>query len=158
MAERIVVNAGPLIALARAEVLHVVAHLPLEFVCPEEVAAELDAGIQAGYPVARPAWLRTLALSAPLNPVALSTVDSGEAAVIQLALEQGIPRVCMDDLKGRRVAQAAGLSVIGSLGLLVRAKRAGILPALRPVVEKAMREGVWYDAKLVARVLQGVGE
>ncbi|HOB75841.1 MAG TPA: DUF3368 domain-containing protein [Phycisphaerae bacterium] len=64
----------------------------------------------------------------------------------------------MDDLKGRRVALAAGLSVTGSLGLLVRAKRKGLLPVVKPVIEKGMGEGVWYDPKLVLRVLRDVGE
>lgn len=77
MNDRMVVNAGPLIALARAEALDVVARLPFEFICPEEVAAELRAGVQAGYPIAHPGWLRTLALAEPLHPIALSTLDRG---------------------------------------------------------------------------------
>lgn len=88
----------------------------------------------------------------------MSVLDSGEAAVIELALELGVHLVCMDDSKGRRVALAVGLAVTGSLGLLVRAKSLGLLPAIRPTIDKAAREGVWYDSRLVSRVLEGVGE
>lgn len=54
--------------------------------------------------------------------VVLTNLDLGEAAVIQLALEQNIDWVCIDDLKGRRAAHAAGLHFTGSLGLPATAK------------------------------------
>ena len=78
--------------------------------------------------------------------------------MIQLAIEQGIRRVCIDESKGRRTAQAVGLNITGTLGLLARAKILGLIPALRPVIEKILRTGAWYDAELVRRVLAGVGE
>lgn len=49
--ERIVINTGPLIALARAEALDLAGRLPLRFICPREVREELDAGTAEGYPV-----------------------------------------------------------------------------------------------------------
>ena len=49
MAERIVINTGPLITLARIEALHIPEQLPFEFVCPEQVREELDAGEQAQF-------------------------------------------------------------------------------------------------------------
>jgi hypothetical protein len=49
MAERIVINTGPLIALARMDALDVPGQLPYEFICPNEVRAELDEGASFGY-------------------------------------------------------------------------------------------------------------
>lgn len=49
MADRIAINTGPLVALARAGALDLIGALPLSFVCPLEVRAELDAGAVAGY-------------------------------------------------------------------------------------------------------------
>lgn len=158
MAERVVVNTGPLVALVRGAVLDVLGRLPIEFVCPSEVRAELDEGVTKGHPAVIAPWLRVLPLAVPLNRIAAAALDEGEAAVIQLALEQGIPLVCLDDWKGRRAALAVGLRVTGSLGLLIRAKTAGILPAIRPVLDRIMEEGVWYDAELVRQVLAAVGE
>jgi hypothetical protein len=51
-ADRIVINSGPLIALARADLLSLVETLPFEFICPVEVRAELDARTVLGYPKA----------------------------------------------------------------------------------------------------------
>lgn len=158
MADRIVINTGPLVALARGGALPVGAALPYEFLCPAEVRAELDAGAARGHPDVRAPWLCVVALAAPLDPVATATLDLGEAAVIQLALEQRVPTVCLDDWKGRRAASAAGLRVTGSLGLLVRAKSLGLVPAVAPIVAAIVRGGVWYHPELVRKVLDAVGE
>lgn len=158
MAESIVVNAGPLIALARAGAIDVVGRLPICYVCPLQVRTELDEGARSGYPDIRVPWLEAVPLTTPLDSVAIAMLDAGEAAVIQLARERRIEWVCIDDRKGRRAALAVGLRVTGSLGLLVRAKIVGLVPAIRPFIERAMSEGVWYDADLTQRVLTDLGE
>ena len=158
MAEHIVINTGPLITLARIEALDVAGQLPLAFICPEEVRWELDEGEAAGHPRVAPQWLTVCPLSGPISPVVLSVLDRGEAAVIQLALERSIPLVCIDEWKGRRAALAAGLKVAGVLGLLGKAKLLGLIPAVRPLVEKALQSGIRYDVALVERVLESVGE
>jgi predicted nucleic acid-binding protein len=90
--------------------------------------------------------------------VALAALDLGEAAVIQLALEQGASRVCIDERKGRHAALAVGLRVTGALGLLARAKEFDLIPALRPAIDRLRREGAFYAEDLVREVLRGVGE
>lgn len=158
MAERLVVNTGPLVALARGGALPIAGALPYTFLCPAQVRAELDAGVARGHVEVYAPWLRVVALAAPLDPVATATLDLGEAAVIQLALEQQVTTVCLDDWKGRRAASAAGLRVTGSLGLLVRAKSLGLVPAIAPIVAAILRGGVWYHPELVRKVLDAVGE
>ncbi len=158
MADRLVINTGPLIALARAEALEVVAALPIEIIAPLEVQAELEAGVAAGHPWVSAPFVRFLPLSSALNPIAIANLDIGEAAVIQLALDQAVAAVCIDERKGRRAATAIGLRVTGTLGLLGRAKTMGIIQAVRPFVDRLSREGEWFDAALVARVLAGLGE
>ena len=155
MAERLVVNTGPLIALESAGILGILGQLPFEVFCPTEVVDELAAGPRTD-PL--PAWLHVLALAAPLDRVALASLDRGEAAVIQLAGEQGISLVCIDERKGRMVAEAVGLRVTGTLGLLIGAKRLGLLGELRPIIEQMVAAGAWYEAELVRRVLESVGE
>lgn len=157
MHELIVTNTGPLIALWQADALDVAGRLPLEFVCPAEVRAELDAGTIAGHPAIDPPWLRVVPLTHEV-PVAAATLGRGEAAVVQLAVERRIETVCIDDWKGRRMAMAVGLAVTGTLGLLARAKVLGLIPQLRPLVDRLNRTGNWYDEELVRRVLKGVGE
>lgn len=97
MTERVVVNTGPLITLERMGALDIPGKLPFSFICPKEVRNELDKGQRAGYLQIAPHWLKTQSLSGPLSPLAVSALDEGEAAVIQLALELMIGRVCIDE-------------------------------------------------------------
>ena len=158
MADRIVIDTGPLIALARIDALDLPGRLPIEFVCPVEVREELDAGERAGYGRVAPGWLSVVPLNRPLSRMEASTLGKGEAAVIALAAELGIETVCIDEWKGRRSALAAGLNVTGALGLLGRAKRLGLVQAIGPYVDRAVREGIRYDESLIRRVLESVGE
>lgn len=158
VADRIVINTGPLIAFARAEVLEVVGQLPYRFLCPREVETELREGEARGHVSVRPSWLQVEDLAQPVNRVVAALVDLGEGAAIQLCLERGITRVCLDERKARRVALAVGLEVTGALGLLARAKVLGLLPSLRPVFERLVQQGLHYDPELIRRVLHGVGE
>jgi predicted nucleic acid-binding protein len=158
MAERIVIDTGPIIALARAGALDVVARLPLEFVSPIEVREELEEGLRGGHPAIVVDWLRFATLSAGPNPLAVAELDRGEAAAIQLALEHRIAIVAIDERKGRRVAVVVGLHVTGTLGLLGRAKLHGIIPAVRPYVDRMQAQSVWFDEDLVQRFLERLGE
>jgi predicted nucleic acid-binding protein len=157
MAERVVINTGPLIALARADALEIAAQLSIEFLCPPAVRRELDAGASIGRIEVRPTWLVEIPLLGRIHPAA-AALDDGEAEVIQLALDQGVRQVCIDERAGRLVALGLGLEVVGTLGLLLRAKTNGIVPALRPLLERLAATGSWYDARLIARVLSAAGE
>ncbi len=158
MIDRIVTNTSPLLAFAKMQALDIIGKLPLAFLCPSEVAAEIRAGTKPGQALARPAWLQVMPLAAPLAPLAVAALDAGEAAVIQLALEQGIALVCIDELKGRRAAASVGLQVVGSLGLIGKAKRLGLVPAVRPLVTAARNAGIYYDPKLIEQFLHSLGE
>ena len=90
--------------------------------------------------------------------MAIASLDVGEAAVIQLALEQNIETVCIDERKGRRAALAVGLKVVGSLGLLGKAKTLGLIKDIKPYIEKAKSYGIFYDEKLIENFLKSLGE
>jgi predicted nucleic acid-binding protein len=158
VAEPIVMNTGPLVSFARIGCLDVIGRLPYEFLCPVEVWQELDEGLASGYPWVAPAWLRKVPLVTPPSPALLAGLDLGEAAVIQLALDGGVRTVAIDEWKGRRAALASGLRVTGSLGLLGRAKAQGFIPELKPLIEKAIDAGIWYNRELVRAFLEAAGE
>jgi len=83
----------------------------------------LDAGVRVGHLVTVPTWVEVRELVSPIDPNLFDRLDSGEAAVIQLALEIDVNTVCLDEIKGRRIAKESGLSVTGSLGILGKAKK-----------------------------------
>ena len=158
MNKRIVVNASPIIAWEKMQALNLIARLPFDFICPTQIQTEILAGAAKGFPVNFPSWIEVLSLKMPLTPLVLANLDAGEASVIELALEQSISQVCIDEIKGRRAALASGLQVIGSLGLLGKAKTLGLIDEIRPLIEKAQNSGIYYDVKLVEKFLNSLGE
>lgn len=156
--QRIVMDAGPLILLAKIDALPILTALPLRYVTPPNVMQELAVGPAFGHPPVDVPWLEVCKLREPLPVYARMTLDEGEAAAIQLALEQGIRVVCLDDLRGRRLAKALELEVVGLLGLLIRAKHMGIIDELRPYVEKLVVAGARYKPELLREILANAGE
>lgn len=150
---RIVINTGPLILLAKIEALPIVAGLPHQFITPQNVIDELAAGLALGYQAADVSWLQMADLKSPIPKMIRATLDDGEAAVIQLVLEQDISLVCLDDLRGRRMAKAVGLSVVGVLGLLGKARTLGLIPAFRPYTDKLLSVGARYSPELTTRMI-----
>lgn len=145
-------------ALAHAGATSIAAQLPCEFLAPVEVQEELTRGVASGLRAIDVAWIRFEQLQGMPSPMAIAALDRGEAAVIQLALELGVGTVCIDERRGRRAASAVGLQVTGSLGILGRAKGAGLVPAVRPLIARMAAQGDWFDSALVERFLQALGE
>ena len=156
--DKLIFNTGPVIALAKAGALEIAGALPFRKCCPPQVEAELLRGVNLGLPQELPEWLEIQPLRNPLEAVARVTLDDGEAAVIQLALEQGAKRVCIDERRGRQVATAVGLEVVGTLGLLLRAKHLKMIPAVLPYIERLIKGGDWYDRGLIRKVLVAASE
>ncbi|MGQ9573578.1 MAG: DUF3368 domain-containing protein [Dehalococcoidia bacterium] len=71
----------------------------------------------------------------------IRTLGRGEAEVISLAHDSGADVVVVDDRAARRVASAAGLHVIGTVGVLVAARRIGTIPAVVPLLEELRAQG-----------------
>ena len=85
-------------------------------------------------------------------------MDEGDASAIALALEEGIRLVAIDERRGRLVARDTGLAVVGSVGLLLRAKRLALIDAVAPRLWAMRAKGIWLGEALVRRVLEEAGE
>ncbi len=158
MTDRIVTNTSPLLAFAKMQAFAIIGKLPFEFVCPAEVETEILVGANQGYETEIPEWLKVSPLNSAISPLAIASLDVGEAANIQLAIEQNIETVCIDERKGRSAALAVGLKVVGSLGLLGKAKTLGLISEIKPFIEKAKSGGIFYDEKLIENFLNSLGE
>jgi predicted nucleic acid-binding protein len=81
-----------------------------------------------------------------------------EAEVIALAVELEASRVLLDDQDARRSARLYGLQPMGTLGLLLEAKRHGLLPAIGPEIERLARTNFYFSSALVEEILKAAGE
>jgi predicted nucleic acid-binding protein len=81
------------------------------------------------------------------------SLDKGEASAIALAVEYEDCLLIIDDLKGRKFAIELGLNITGTLGILVEAKLAGHIPAIKPVLAKIRQTNFRLTRSLQALIL-----
>ena len=70
----------------------------------------------------------------------------------------GIQTVCIDESAGRRIARLSGLSVTGSVGILIRARKEGHQFSMREALQKMRRKGIWLSERVVNFALSQAGE
>lgn len=85
-------------------------------------------------------------------------VDRGEASAIALALELDDCTIILDDYKARRLADRLGLNVTGTLGVIVKAKRMGIIDSIRPLLSKIRNTDFRLSEELEAKALREAAE
>ena len=156
-----VVNASPLILLGKTGHLDLLATLADTVVVPQAVANEVGAKPDGAAILAKltgnPAY--RVAGSEPAPPEVLAwDLGAGETQVITHALRHGADRVVLDDLEARLCAKAMGLRVIGTLGVVGRAKSLGQIALAAPVIEHLRRTGLYVSDALVQHLLREVGE
>ena len=153
----VVPDAGPLIYLGGASQLDLLRRLYTDVV-PRVVFDEgtLAGRDRTGAAEVRAATWLIIEAEAP-DPESLATLDPGEAAAIPLASRLGAT-LRVDDGAGRAAARDRGLVVVGTLGVLLTAKRRGLLPEVMPVLERMTRLGMFASAALVAEVRRLAGE
>jgi predicted nucleic acid-binding protein len=86
------------------------------------------------------------------------SIDKGEAEAIVLALEKKIPNVLMDDYRGRKQAAMEGLQPIGTLGVLLQAKRNGQIDEIKPLIQTLIQNRIRISPELVFEALRLSGE
>ena len=134
-----VADSACLIGLERIGRLEMLRSLFVSLYIPPEVDAEF--GIKVP-------WLEVVEYSNTVLFQALRLLmHEGEAAALTLAHEKGIP-VILDDRRARNAARKIGLTVTGTVGVILRAKQAGILSHIRPVITDLEEAGFYLDDTL----------
>ena len=161
MDEALVVNASPLIFLARIERLDLLASLAKLLVVPEAVIREIQAGSgrdgTADKVKVLPSILQVDDRPVP-DRIRFWNLGAGESQVLAHGLERPGAEVVLDDLAARRCARSLGLSMIGTLGIVVLCRHRGVISAARPVIETLCEAGLRLGPALIDEALAKVGE
>lgn len=143
-----VLNASPLIVLARAGYLDLVPKLVSSVVVPRAVATEVAAG-PAEDPAARfltqPSWLSVVDLAPPPSPLAILRLGQGESEVLEYARRNPGTTAVLDDRAARRAALTLHIPLTETLGLLVAAARSKLLPSLLEAIDVVRSCGLYVD-------------
>ncbi len=86
-----------------------------------------------------------------------TALGAGEREVLTLALETTDALVLLDDGRARRIGQRLGIRMTGTVGILVRATREGIIPLLEPVLDQLAALGFRLSDEARAVALSHVG-
>src|SRR5262249_7161619 len=135
---RRIVNASPLILLAKVGQLDLLRAGVPEIIVPDAVLGEVSARGPTDpvlLEVQRASWLKVV--PAPRTPpeVLVWDLGAGESSVLSIALNDPGCEVILDDRDARRCAQALGIGARGTIGLIVLARQIDSIPAARPVLE-----------------------
>ena len=159
----LVFNASPLIVFAKAGLLDQILGLTDRIFIPRPVALEISQFNNPSDPAC--AWLGSAAAQPYITDppetsdfVTAWGLGAGESSVISMVETLPGSIAVLDDLAARRCAGALRLEVVGTLGLLLRAKKAGLISGIRGPLDAIVSAGLFISPKHLVDVLQQAGE
>jgi predicted nucleic acid-binding protein len=85
-------------------------------------------------------------------------IDKGESSALALALETPNSVVILDDYKARKIAERLGITFTGTIGVIIKAKLNGIIPSVKPLLEKIKRTDFRLSAEIETQALKEADE
>ena len=156
----IICNTTPLIALASIDLLELLNSLKEDWCVPEAVFREATvkdkpySEVLSEFLKGKIQKVNDMDAVKDLNIF----IDLGEAEVIQLASELDSPLVIIDEIRGRNIAKLKKLTVIGTVGLLLKAKERGLIENILPLVEKMKSKNIHLSKELIEKIRELSGE
>lgn len=159
----VVSNTTPLIGLASIQRFGLLQQIFGKiYIAPAVYGEAVVSGREAGgakQEVSTATWIETVVVKDRLAvEVLLDELDLGEAETIVLAREMKADWVLMDEKKGRRKLNQLGIQKIGTVGILLKAKEAGLLSVIRPDLEQLHRQSFSISQSVIDAVLQQAKE
>jgi predicted nucleic acid-binding protein len=154
-------DASPLIYLARIGRFDLLQLAGRRLIVPEVVLAEVRRGVPeepAVRAVASANWIEIVAARDPPAEFARHGLGLGESAVIVWALDHPGTLAIIDEQAGRHMAERLGIPVVGTLALVVQAKRRGLVPNAGSVIEDLRRAGMYLSDRIIDRARTQAGE
>ena len=161
MAESWVINASPVILLAKVGLIQHVPALAHTLVIPEPVAIEIR---QCGATDAAVVWVnggggKYIQPPAPeLAALRSARIGDGEKAVIAWAVKRPGFVAVLDDAEARTLALQHGVPLIGTVGVILRMNRVGLITQAKPHLLAVRQAGGFIGEKLFHEALHDVGE
>jgi predicted nucleic acid-binding protein len=156
-----VINASPLIFLSRGEKLALLREFAGRIFVPSPVAREVSARGNSDITarsIANASWIEVVPSPPISDAIASWGLGPGESSVLAVAAASPGMTAIIDDLGGRKCAACLGIPVRGTLGIVLEAKRRGVIPRARPVLEDLIASGLYLRRHVLDEALRRVGE
>ncbi len=151
MPKAIISDTSCLIVFAKINELDLLRRLFTEIVTTDEVADEFGQVL--------PDWISVQSVKNKYYQEELKLkVDSGEASAIALAVENHDSLLIVDDFMARKLATSLGIDIIGSIGILVKAKNEGVIVSVKPFFERIRNTDFRISDDLESAALKEAGE
>jgi predicted nucleic acid-binding protein len=155
----LVADCSALIGLATCHALHLLDRLFGTVVVPQAVYLEAVIGDKPQARELQEYLQGRVRRVDPSYPILLDGVsDLGETEAMILYRQLAADRLLIDDRRGRRVARINGIEIVGSLGVLLAAKQAGLIDAVKPYMLRLSASELYLSSDLIATVLDIAGE
>lgn len=158
---KVIANSTPLIALCRIGGLDILRRLYGKIIIAEAVFREVSRKKDS---VCRQiqenmTWIKVCRIQNELaRGIFDETLHDGEVETMILALENPSALVLIDDYKARRKAKELGLRLTGTLGVLVKAKKTGMIPQVAPLALKLREQGIYIADNVLDMALRNADE
>ena len=156
---KVVVNTTPLIALSEIGKLDILKKLYGEIFIPDAVLNEVKT--EPAFSEVRnfADWIHVEGVQdRSQEKIFRSRLHAGEVEVMLLALQSDADLVILDDMLARKTAKYMGLTVSGTLGVLLKAKERGIITKVEPVMEELIQNGLYVSKDIQRSVLKLANE
>jgi predicted nucleic acid-binding protein len=151
MHKTVIADASCFIVLEKIGFLFLLERLYSQIYTTPEVANE--------YELPLPSWVTIESATDTNQQRSLEElIDRGEASAIALALEIPNSLIILDDDKARKVAQRFGIEITSTIGILLKARLAGHIPAIAPILSSLKKTGFFLSPALESVILTTAGE
>jgi predicted nucleic acid-binding protein len=160
MPKVVVSNTTPIISLLKLGKLDLLQKLYKQIYIPTAVYNEIEAGKGKNYydNLSKIEWINIVEILDKKAVKYFLDLDLGEAEAIVLASEKEADLIILDEKLGRYYAKNAELKITGTIGVLIKAKKAGFIKTLEPILDELTTKNVWISEKLKHEVLIKVNE
>ncbi|QJB45472.1 DUF3368 domain-containing protein [Dolichospermum flos-aquae] len=158
---RIIINSSPLIVLFKSQKSELLPQLFTEILVPEGVFEEVTQGRaedMASRQLSTVPWIKRVIIDSMAPEVAAWDLGKGESQVLSLALKHSDYAAIVDDRAARRCGQSLNIITMGTGGLLILAKKRGLISSISPGIEALLNAGLWLSDNMIKILKQQAGE
>ena len=158
---KIIVNSTPIIILGNINKLSILKEIYKEIIIPKAVFDEISAKSDKAKSslLQNQDWIKILEVKDKTNrKIYQSKLHNGEVEVMMLAQEISADLLIIDDNTAKKTAKFLGLTVTGTLGVLLKAKSLKIIKEIKPILEEMLQKDFYISENLIKIVLKSANE